>query len=336
MQNSPNRSAPQEYHERRGSGQHYPKHYDTVDQNNNKRSPPRNMMDLPVSQNHSKRSVALPEQYSPSMPDHATSNSRPPTYIGPPYEDSALQQQQQKRRGYRRPDSEEVRYQNPNSAQQPGGRNASIQMSHAETASLPNQSMPVTRDQSHASPPKTFSPSKSTRTESPDPIVSTARSASIHHPNVTAGASIQRLDSPRVMKRVLQPLDGKVQEYHTRMQNAQMQMSQLDAEMAALLEKRKHAEKRYMEAKTKHDDYRRQYQGVERAMKGEPGIIDPPGRPSYDDDEESPATQPTGQKTSHQQVIRGSNSRTESWGSVKKPTGKSGNRFSVSKLFGAS
>ncbi|CAL3962744.1 hypothetical protein PZA11_000187 [Diplocarpon coronariae] len=336
MQNSLNRPVPHEYNERRGSG-HYPKHYDVMDQNNSKRSPTRNVMDLPVAQNH--RQVASPEQYSPAMPDHATSNPRPPTYTGPPYEDSALPQQQQKRRGYRRTDSEEGRYQNPNphpnAVQQSAGRQASAQMSHAESPSLPNQSMPVTRDQIHGSPPKTFSPPKSTRTESPDPIVSTARSTSIHHPNVTAGATIPRLDSPRVMKRVLQPLDGKVQEYSTRMQNAQMQMTQLDAEMAGLMEKRKQAEKRYMDAKTKYDDYRRQYQGVERAMKGEPGIVDAPGRSSYDDDEERPPTQPTSQKTSHQQVIRGSNSRTESWGSVKKPT-KSGNRFSVSKFFGAS
>lgn len=47
-------------------------------------------------------------------------------------------------------------------------------------------------------------------------------------------------------------------------------MEQLDAEMAALQERRRASDNRYMAAKTKHDDYRRQYQGVERALSGQP------------------------------------------------------------------
>lgn len=46
-------------------------------------------------------------------------------------------------------------------------------------------------------------------------------------------------------------------------------MAQLDSEMAALQERRRAADNRFMAAKTKHDDYRRQYQGVERALRGE-------------------------------------------------------------------
>lgn len=72
------------------------------------------------------------------------------------------------------------------------------------------------------------------------------------------------------MPSVLQPLDKKVQEYDAQMHEAQNQMAQLDSEMAALQEQRREAEKAYMAAKTKHDDYRRQYQGVERALRGEP------------------------------------------------------------------
>lgn len=72
------------------------------------------------------------------------------------------------------------------------------------------------------------------------------------------------------MTSVLQPLDKKIQEYDAQMHNAQTQMAQVDAEIAILRERRRDAESRYIAAKTKHDDYRRQYQGVERALRGEP------------------------------------------------------------------
>lgn len=75
------------------------------------------------------------------------------------------------------------------------------------------------------------------------------------------------------MTSVLKPLDGKVQEYNAQMHEAQALMSQLDAEMAILQDRRREAEKKFMAAKTKHDDYRRQYQGVERALRGEPDML---------------------------------------------------------------
>lgn len=90
----------------------------------------------------------------------------------------------------------------------------------------------------------------------------------------SAGASIQRLKSPSVLDCVLQPLDAKVREYHEFMQQEQNEMDALDAELRALQERRADAETRFLEAKSKHDDYKRQYLDVERAMRGDP--IPPP------------------------------------------------------------
>ncbi len=98
--------------------------------------------------------------------------------------------------------------------------------------------------------------------------------------SLSAGNTIPRLNSPSIMASVLQPLDKKVQEYDAQMNEAQNQMAQLDAEMAALHERRREAESRYIAAKTKHDDYRRQYQGVERALRGEPEVF---SRSSYEE-----------------------------------------------------
>jgi predicted nucleic acid-binding Zn-ribbon protein len=75
------------------------------------------------------------------------------------------------------------------------------------------------------------------------------------------------------MTSVLQPLDKKVQEYNAQMYEEQHEMAQLDAQMAILQERRREAEKRYIAAKSKHDDYRRQFQGVERALRGEPDMF---------------------------------------------------------------
>ncbi|CAJ2508861.1 Uu.00g138870.m01.CDS01 [Anthostomella pinea] len=83
-----------------------------------------------------------------------------------------------------------------------------------------------------------------------------------------AAASIQRLKSPSVMDSVLQPLGQKVHEYEILMHQEQDQMSRLDEEIRALQDRRAEAEVRFIEAKSKHDDYRRQYQDVEQAMRG--------------------------------------------------------------------
>ncbi|KAI1100191.1 hypothetical protein F4804DRAFT_319603 [Jackrogersella minutella] len=106
-----------------------------------------------------------------------------------------------------------------------------------------------------------------------------AKSASSSDPNLaglgaSVGASIQRLKSPSVADCVLQPLDQKVREYADLMSREQEEMDHLDAELRALQERRADAETRFLEAKGKHDDYRRQYNDVERAMRGE--TIPPP------------------------------------------------------------
>ncbi|KAI1459216.1 hypothetical protein F4805DRAFT_455993 [Annulohypoxylon moriforme] len=109
-----------------------------------------------------------------------------------------------------------------------------------------------------------------------------AKSASASDPNLSvpgasAGASIQRLKSPSVVDCVLQPLDQKVREYNELMNREQDEMDRLDAEIRALQERRADAETRFLEAKGKHDDYKRQYVDVERAMRGE--VVLPPPTP---------------------------------------------------------
>ncbi|PSR81652.1 hypothetical protein BD289DRAFT_34077 [Coniella lustricola] len=83
------------------------------------------------------------------------------------------------------------------------------------------------------------------------------------------GTSIQRLPTPSVANSVLQPLDAKVAEYGTLMSDAQDEMAHLDEEMRALQDRQREAEQRFLEAKAKHDDYRRQYNDVEKALRGE-------------------------------------------------------------------
>lgn len=84
-----------------------------------------------------------------------------------------------------------------------------------------------------------------------------------------AGGSINRLNSPSVIKSVLQPLELKIHEYSHLMTEAHGQMVQLDEELRQLQERRHAAEERFIEAKSKHDDYERQHQDVGRAMRGE-------------------------------------------------------------------
>lgn len=88
--------------------------------------------------------------------------------------------------------------------------------------------------------------------------------------SVDGGGGIARLNSPSVMKSVLQPLEQKMHEYDHLMQEAHNQMVQLDEEIRMMQERRAQAEERFIEAKAKHDDYERQHAGVGRAMRGEP------------------------------------------------------------------
>ncbi|CAN8105540.1 unnamed protein product [Discula destructiva] len=83
------------------------------------------------------------------------------------------------------------------------------------------------------------------------------------------GHNIRRLSTPSVPNSVLQPLDAKVVEYGTLMADAQGEMSRLDEEMRLLQDRQREVEQRFLEAKAKHDDYRRQYSDVERALRGE-------------------------------------------------------------------
>lgn len=71
------------------------------------------------------------------------------------------------------------------------------------------------------------------------------------------------------MSCVLQPLDQKVKEYNALMHQEQDEMARLDEEIRILQERRSQAEMRFLDAKGKHDDYQRQYQDVERALRGE-------------------------------------------------------------------
>ncbi|KAF4874191.1 hypothetical protein CGCSCA1_v006740 [Colletotrichum siamense] len=84
-----------------------------------------------------------------------------------------------------------------------------------------------------------------------------------------AGDEISRLQSPSISKSVLEPLQRKMLEYHNLMEEAQGQMTQLDAELRALQERRRQAEQRFVDAKGKHDEYERQHLDVEKALRGD-------------------------------------------------------------------
>ncbi|KAG9495261.1 hypothetical protein J7337_013496 [Fusarium musae] len=83
------------------------------------------------------------------------------------------------------------------------------------------------------------------------------------------GNDINRLNSPSIQKSVLLPLEQKIHEYDHLMGEAQAQMNQLDDEIRALQERRRQAEDRFIEAKSKHDDYSRQHDQVGKALRGE-------------------------------------------------------------------
>lgn len=120
-----------------------------------------------------------------------------------------------------------------------------------------------------------------------------------------SGNSINRLNSPSVMKSVLQPLEQKMHEYDNLMQEAQQQMLQLDEELRIMQDRRIQAEERYLEAKSKHDEYERQHEGVGRALRGEPErMMSPEPLPrvermdSFDD-------RPVSNQSSHSQKMKG-------------------------------
>jgi hypothetical protein len=87
--------------------------------------------------------------------------------------------------------------------------------------------------------------------------------------NPSSGPDIDRLGSPSIATSVLKPLESKMREYHELMDDAERQLAQLDDELIALQERRRQAEDRYADAKSKHDTYQRQHADVERALRGE-------------------------------------------------------------------
>ncbi|KAK2047205.1 hypothetical protein LZ31DRAFT_551533 [Colletotrichum somersetense] len=92
----------------------------------------------------------------------------------------------------------------------------------------------------------------------------------------TLGDEIGRIQSPSISKSVLEPLQRKMLEYHNLMVDAQGQMAQLDEELRALQDRRLAAERRFVDAKTKHDEYERQHLDVERALRGDFSAPPPP------------------------------------------------------------
>ncbi|KAF8861493.1 hypothetical protein BDZ45DRAFT_671818 [Acephala macrosclerotiorum] len=326
MHSTPNEPSPRGPDDRkRASAQYYDTDlYSPVSYTEAQRSPTRSAgaaVEAPLSQPRQNQQPMAPgEQGRPPVTSNGpvgrgAANSmpraQPPSYPGPSSEEfsnnrtkATVQRQQQGRRGYRRMDSSGEEVDQVAAPLPSSGRSESI--SHS------NQSVPVTRTRPNHSPSKN-------RPKSPEPP-SPNRSDS----SLSPGNTIPRLNSPSVMTSVLQPLDGKVTEYSAQMDEAQKQIAQLDSEMAILQERRREAQNRYSAAKMKHDDYRRQYQGVERALRGEPNVSSP--MIFEDSDDERPSTQ----HTARPPQTPGASSRTDSWSSQQP---KTGSRFRLSKLF---
>jgi hypothetical protein len=151
-----------------------------------------------------------------------------------------------------------------------GSRSEEMLVAKEEEAALLRQQGQNARRGSR--PLSTSGPPQPT-TGSPSPS-SPMRPQAQNHPTSTdsvppLGMSIERLKTPGLTDYVLRPLDQKVREYEEIMQQEQDKMTRLDESIRALLEQRSQAETRHSEAKGKHDDYCRQYQDVEKAMRGE-------------------------------------------------------------------
>ncbi|KAL5314556.1 hypothetical protein ACEPPN_017196 [Leptodophora sp. 'Broadleaf-Isolate-01'] len=343
MQSSQNRPLPREVdNRRRGSQHYYADVYENLDQPAAQRSPTREA--APQLSQHQ-----VPTEAAPPVTNNASFRrgpsvdmQRPPSYSGQglPHEEllsktneairrrqEQIQQQQQqqptsRRRGYRRTD-ESGDQSPPSTALPPDSRTETTASGSGPTQ--PNsasykQSLPNTR--SRADPV----PTQQSPTRSSPPKLKVPRGA---EGGQSMGNAIPRLNSPSVISSVLKPLNGKIQEYDTQMSDAQDLIDQLDAEMAALQERRREAEKQYIAAKTKHDDYRRQYQGVEKAMRGEPDVSF--SRVSVDS--ERPSTQQTAQPPPPRSPQNEMRSRTESWNSLTGSKRESG-RFKLRNLFG--
>ncbi|KAH7349256.1 hypothetical protein B0T11DRAFT_288843 [Plectosphaerella cucumerina] len=110
----------------------------------------------------------------------------------------------------------------------------------------------------------------------PDPDQAPRESRAQHHP-VSPGrrlaepavSSPGRVSSPSITQSVLLPLETKMREYYEHMEEEQKRMRQLDEEIRALQDQRHQAEERFIDAKSKHDEYERQHMDVERALRGD-------------------------------------------------------------------
>jgi hypothetical protein len=186
-------------------------------------------------------------------------SSMPPGYPGPPLEDARPRQNG----GHRR---------QPSSGQSSGAPEAFGGHRRGGAGEQPtngagSSSAPNRRSRNSGAdlqPP--FSQQQQQRRQQP-------QSASLETP-VGAGPSsqasrISRLESPSVIKSVLQPLERKISEYDQLMTDASTEMTLLDEEIRALQARRQLAEDRFLGAKAKHDDYERQRDDVEHAMRGE-------------------------------------------------------------------
>ncbi|KAF7555649.1 hypothetical protein G7Z17_g2010 [Cylindrodendrum hubeiense] len=81
--------------------------------------------------------------------------------------------------------------------------------------------------------------------------------------------SSNRLNSPSVVKSVLQPLEQKIYQYDVLMQQTHQQTVQLDEEIRLMQEQRSRAEERFILAQGKLDEYEQHHQDVSRALRGE-------------------------------------------------------------------
>ncbi|KAL2063711.1 hypothetical protein VTL71DRAFT_5516 [Oculimacula yallundae] len=272
------------------------------------------------------------------------------------------QQQQQpasRRRGYRRTDESGDQEESPTTSVPSVRDRNEIPISELRTAQTQNRSVPTTQiqNQSVPAPYKQSLPNTRSRAD-PVPAQQSPRMAvpmakaryerngagggeggdsnqPVGNANA-AGNDIPRLNSPSVMSSVLKPLNEKMMQYTAQMDEAQSLMDSLDGEILRLQSRRMEAEKVHMAAKSKHDDYKRQYQGVERAMRGEPDMSF--SRLSVESE------RPSTQQTIHAQprrgdmgrveVERGMRSRTESWNSLGPEGGKRESKgFNIRNLF---
>ncbi|KAK7414632.1 hypothetical protein QQX98_006489 [Neonectria punicea] len=224
--------------------------------NANQRKPPPNGTNGNPNGNPNIINGGPPPPSSRGGPVPPAPKSQPPSYPGPPLEDDPANHNGQPRQGhYRRNTNPGHAVRRPSEADERG----------------PPTSGPDSQNPAAGSPPRSAPAPNSRRAQLMGQESQQRRPPSPSGRSIS-GNSINRLNSPSVMKSVLQPLELKIQEYDHLMQEAQHQMLQLDEELRIMQERRMQAEERFVEAKAKHDDYERQHQGVGRALRGEPEV----------------------------------------------------------------